>query len=114
MIGQLLCLGVLLAASVPPSAPAAPLQVGPKAPYQAPTAAVGASAADGGAIRAGARRVGGKSHHHQAEHPHLTGVGKGKRPEDVVVVWNDGAVDAGGTSKSFTLNVWGHRFRLEG
>jgi pectin methylesterase-like acyl-CoA thioesterase/pectate lyase len=47
------------------------------------------------------------------EKPNVTLRGTGPRPQDVVLVWSDGAANVGGTFKSFTLNVTGDDFRAE-
>jgi pectin methylesterase-like acyl-CoA thioesterase/pectate lyase len=39
--------------------------------------------------------------------------GAGVQPNDVVIVWGDGAANVGGTSKSFTMNVVADDFRAE-
>ncbi|MHC2332190.1 pectinesterase family protein [Bradyrhizobium sp. USDA 4454] len=40
-------------------------------------------------------------------------VGTGGKPEDTVIVYGDGAINAGGTARSATLNATGDDFRLE-
>lgn len=45
--------------------------------------------------------------------PDIVLVGTGKQPQDVVLSWDDAAINAGGTSKSGTVTVDADRFRAE-
>jgi pectin methylesterase-like acyl-CoA thioesterase len=45
--------------------------------------------------------------------PNIVLVGTGKRPEDVVLSWNDAAISSGGTSKSGTVSVDADGFEAE-
>jgi pectinesterase len=103
-----LLLGLLLATALTDAATAATLKVGPKAAYKTLTAAVEALPADGGTIEL---QPGEYREKVTIAKPNVRLVGKGARPQDVVVVWSDGAITAGGTFKSFTMNVSGDGFR---
>lgn len=108
MIGKRLLLALLVAVAAADIAAAATLKVGPKAPYKTLTAAVEALPADGGAIEL---QPGEYREKVTIAKPNVRLIGKGKDPKDVVIVWSDGAITAGGTSKSFTMNVSGDGFR---
>lgn len=45
--------------------------------------------------------------------PNIVLVGTGKQPQDVVLSWNDAAINSGGTSKSGTLTVDADGFKAE-
>lgn len=110
MIGKRAFLALLLAAALTNVAAAATLKVGPKAPYRTLTAAVEALPADGGTIEL---QPGEYREKVTIAKPNVRLVGKGARPQDVVIVWSDGAITAGGTFKSFTMNVSGDGFRAK-
>lgn len=110
MIGKRLFLGLLLATALSSVAPAETLRVGPKAAYKTLTAAVEALPEDGGTIEL---QPGEYREKVTIAKPNVRLVGKGKRPQDVVIAWSDGARNAGGTFKSFTMNVSGDGFRAK-
>lgn len=110
MIGKRVFLAVLLATALTDVAVAATLRVGPKAAYKTLTAAVEALPAEGGTIEL---QPGAYREKVTIAKPNVRLVGKGARPQDVVIVWSDGAITAGGTFKSFTMNVSGDGFRAK-
>jgi pectinesterase len=110
MIGKRAFLALLLATALTDVAAAATLRVGPKAPYKTLTTAVEALPADGGTIEL---QPGEYREKVTIAKPNVRLVGKGARPQDVVIVWSDGAITAGGTFKSFTMNVSGDGFRAK-
>lgn len=107
MIGKRALLGLLLAAALTEVTVAATLKVGPKSAYRTLTDAVEALPADGGTIELAPGEYREKV---TIAKPNVRLIGKGARPQDVVIVWSDGAVTAGGTFKSFTMNVSGDGF----
>jgi pectinesterase len=110
MIRKRAFIALLLATALADVAAAATLKVGPKATYKTLTAAVEALPADGGTIEL---QPGEYREKVTIAKPNVRLVGKGARPQDVVVVWSDGAITAGGTFKSFTMNVSGDGFRAK-
>ena len=108
MIGKRALLGLLLAAALTNVAVAATLRVGPKAEYKTLTAAIDALPKDGGTIELAPGEYREKV---TVAKPNVRLIGKGKTPKDVVIVWSDGAITAGGTFKSFSMNVSGDGFR---
>jgi len=110
MIGKRAFLALLLATAVWNVAAAATLKVGPKAAYHTLTEALEALPADGGAIEL---QPGEYREKVTIAKPNVRLIGKGRRPEDVVIVWSDGALTAGGTFKSFSMNVTGDGFRAK-
>jgi len=110
MIRKRAFIALLLAMALADVAAAATLKVGPKATYKTLTAAVEALPADGGTIEL---QPGEYREKVTIAKPNVRLVGKGARPQDVVVVWSDGAITAGGTFKSFTMNVSGDGFRAK-
>ena len=110
MIGRPLFLGLLLAAALGNRAMAETLRVGPKATYKTLTAAVEALPAVGGTIELAPGEYREKV---TIAKPNVRLIGRGARPQDVVVVWSDGARTSGGTFKSFTMNVSGDGFRAK-
>ncbi|KQV57955.1 pectin esterase [Caulobacter sp. Root343] len=84
------------------------MKVGPKAAYTTLTAAIEALPAHGGTIEL---QPGEYREKVTVAKPNVRLIGKGARPQDVVIVWSDGAITAGGTFKSFTMNVSGDGFR---
>lgn len=108
MIGKRTLLGLLLAAALTNVAVAATLRVGPKAEYKTLTAAIDALPKDGGTIELAPGEYREKV---TVAKPNVRLIGKGKTPKDVVIVWSDGAITAGGTFKSFSMNVSGDGFR---
>lgn len=108
MIGKRTLLGLLLAAALTNVAVAATLKVGPKAEYKTLTAAIDALPKDGGTIELAPGQYREKV---TVAKPNVSLIGKGKTPKDVVIVWSDGAITAGGTFKSFSMNVSGDGFR---
>lgn len=110
MTGKHALLGFLLATALTNVALAETLRVGPKAAYKTLTAAVEALPADGGTIEL---QPGEYREKVTIARPNVRLVGKGARPRDVVIVWSDGARNAGGTFKSFTMNVSGDGFRAK-
>lgn len=107
MIGKRAFLGLLLATALTDVATAATLRVGPKAAYHTLTSAIEALPADGGTIEL---QPGEYREKVTVAKPNVRLIGKGKKPEDVVIVWSDGALTAGGTFKSFSMNVTGDGF----
>jgi len=107
VIGKRLFLSLLLATALSNVAFAETLRVGPKATYKTLTAAVEALPEDGGTIEL---QPGEYREKVTIAKPNVRLVGKGKRPQDVVIAWSDGARNAGGTFKSFTMNVSGDGF----
>ncbi len=110
MIGKRALLGLLLAMTLTDVAAAATLRAGPNAAYKTLTAAIEALPADGGTIEL---QPGEYREKVTIAKPNVRLVGKGARPQDVVIVWSDGAIAAGGTFKSFTMNVSGDGFRAK-
>ena len=110
MIGKRAFLALLLATALTDVASAATLKVGPKAAYHTLTEAVEALPKDGGTIELAPGEYREKV---TIAKPNVRLIGKGKTPEDVVIVWSDGAITAGGTSKSFSVNVSGDGFRAK-
>lgn len=110
MIGKRALLGLLLATTLTNVAAAATLKVGPKATYRTLTEAVEALPADGGTIELAPGEYREKV---TIAKPNVRLIGKGDSPKDVVIVWSDGAVTAGGTFKSFTINVSGDGFKAK-
>ncbi|MET3667196.1 pectinesterase family protein [Caulobacter sp. 1776] len=110
MIGKRLFLGLLLATTLTQVAAAQTLRVGPKAVYKTLTAALEALPADGGAIELAPGEYREKV---TIAKPNVRLIGKGRTPKDVVIVWGDGARTAGGTFKSFSMNVSGDGFRAK-
>lgn len=110
MIGKRLFLGLLLATTLTHVASAQILRVGPKAAYKTLTAAVEALPADGGVIELAPGEYREKV---TIAKPNVRLIGKGRTPGDVVIVWSDGARTAGGTFKSFSMNVSGDGFRAK-
>ncbi|WP_082539754.1 MULTISPECIES: pectinesterase family protein [unclassified Caulobacter] len=108
MIGKRAFLALLLATALTDVAAAATLKVGPKAAYTTLTAAIEALPAHGGTIEL---QPGEYREKVTVAKPNVRLIGKGARPQDVVIVWSDGAITAGGTFKSFTMNVSGDGFR---
>jgi pectinesterase len=108
MIGKRALLGLLLAMALTNVAVAATLRVGPKAEYKTLTAAIDALPKDGGTIELAPGEYREKV---TVAKPNVRLIGKGKTPKDVVIVWSDGAITAGGTFKSFSMNVSGDGFR---
>lgn len=108
MIGKRALLGLLLATALTNVAVAATLKVGPKAEYKTLTAAIDALPKDGGTIELAPGEYREKV---TVAKPNVRLIGKGKTPKDVVIVWSDGAITAGGTFKSFSMNVSGDGFR---
>ena len=108
MIGKRALLGLLLATALTNVAVAATLRVGPKAEYKTLTAAIDALPKDGGTIELAPGEYREKV---TVAKPNVRLIGKGKTPKDVVIVWSDGAITAGGTFKSFSMNVSGDGFR---
>lgn len=87
---------------------AATLRVGgPRADHPTLQAAVDALPADGGVIEIAPGEYRQKV---DIRKPGVRLVGKGRRPQDVVLVWSDGAITAGGTFKSASVNVSGDGF----
>jgi pectinesterase len=110
MIGKRLFLAVLLSTVLADVAGAETLRVGPKATYRTLTAAVEALPDDGGTIELAPGEYREKV---TIAKPNVRLIGKGAKPQDVVIVWSDGARTAGGTFKSFTMNVSGDGFRAK-
>lgn len=110
MIGKRAFLALLLATTLPHVAWAETLRVGPRATYKTLTAAVDALPADGGVIELAPGEYREKV---TIAKPNVRLVGKGRTPKDVVIVWSDGARTAGGTFKSFSMNVSGDGFRAK-
>ncbi|MDR7118067.1 pectinesterase family protein [Caulobacter sp. BE254] len=84
------------------------LRVGEGGAYASVQAAVNALPADGGTLELAPGEYREKL---EIAKPNVRLVGKGKRPQDVVLVWSDGAITAGGTFKSASVNVSGDGFR---
>jgi pectinesterase len=84
------------------------LRVGKGGTYASVQAAVNALPADGGTLELAAGEYREKL---EIAKPNVRLIGKGKRPQDVVLVWSDGALTAGGTFKSASVNVSGDGFR---
>jgi pectinesterase len=101
-------LALLLVIALADVAAAETLHVGPQAAYKTLTAAVEALPADGGEIQLA---PGAYREKVTIDKPNVRLVGQGARPQDTVIVWGDGANTAGGTFKSFTMNVSGDGFR---
>lgn len=101
-------LALLLAGAMADSAAAAALKVGPKGDYPTLSAAIEALPAEGGAIEL---QPGEYREKVTIAKPNVRLIGKGARPQDVVIVWSDSARTAGGTFKSFTMNVSGDGFQ---
>jgi pectinesterase len=80
---------------------------GPRADYQTLQAAVDALPADGGVIEIAPGEYRQKV---DIAKPGVRLVGKGRRPQDVVLVWSDGAITAGGTLRSASVNISGDGF----
>lgn len=106
IVRRALLAGLILIGLAGP-ATAATLRVGPKAAYRTLTAALEALPATGGVIEL---EPGEYREKVTVAKPNVRLIGKGERPEDVVIVWSDGAVTAGGTFKSFSVNVTGDGF----
>ena len=87
---------------------AATLKVGKGGAYASVQAAVNALPADGGTLELAPGEYREKL---EISKPNVRLVGTGKRPQDVVLVWSDGANTAGGTFKSASVNVSGDGFR---
>lgn len=103
-------LALLLVMALADVAVADTLRVGPKAAYRTLTAAVEALPAEGGTIELAPGEYREKV---TVAKPNVRLIGKGKTPADTVIVWSDGANTAGGTFKSFTMNVSGDGFRAK-
>ena len=110
MIGKRFFLALLLATALTDVASAETLKVGRKAVYKTLASAVEALPAEGGTIEL---QPGEYREKVTIAKPNVRLVGKGGKPQDVVVVWSDGALTAGGTFKSFTMNVSGDGFRAK-
>lgn len=80
---------------------------GPKADHRTIQAAVDALPADGGVLEIAPGEYREKI---DIQKPGVRLIGKGRRPQDVVLVWSDGAITAGGTFKSASVNVSGDGF----
>jgi hypothetical protein len=89
-------------------AQATTLRVGKGGAYATVQAAVNALPADGGTLELAPGEYREKL---DISKPNVRLIGKGKRPQDVVLVWSDGAMTAGGTFKSASVNVSGDGFR---
>lgn len=87
---------------------AATLKVGKGGAYTSVQAAVDALPDDGGTLELAPGEYREKL---TIAKPNVRLIGKGKRPQDVVLVWSDGAITAGGTFKSASVNVSGDGFR---
>jgi len=83
-------------------------KVGKGGAYATVQAAVDAVPADGGTLELAPGEYREKL---EIAKPNVRLIGKGKRPQDVVLVWSDGAITAGGTFKSASVNVSGDGFR---
>jgi pectinesterase len=90
------------------NAHATTLRVGKGGAYASVQAAVNALPADGGTLELAPGEYREKIN---IQKPNVRLIGKGKRPQDVVLVWSDGAITAGGTFKSASVNVSGDGFR---
>jgi pectinesterase len=110
MIGKRALAGLLLAIALADVSAAETLRVGPKAVYKTLTAALDALPEDGGAIELAPGEYREKV---TIAKPNVRLVGKGRTPRDVTIVWSDGARTAGGTFKSFSVNVSGDGFRAK-
>ncbi|WP_369062287.1 pectinesterase family protein [Caulobacter sp. 73W] len=97
-----------VAASGLPASAARParVKVGPGG-HQTIASALAALPAEGGQI---AIAPGVYREKLSIEAPGVSLIGLGRRPQDVVLVWGDGARTAGGTFKSYSLNVSGDDF----
>lgn len=104
LITLLAGLAVLLGGT---SAWSAPLKVGPGGAFATVQAAVDALPADGGTVEIAPGEYREKLDIHK---PGVRLIGKGRAPADVVLVWSDGAITAGGTFKSASVNVSGDGF----
>jgi pectinesterase len=80
---------------------------GPRADYKTVQAAVDALPATGGVLEIAPGEYREKI---DIQKPNVRLLGKGQRPQDVVLVWSDGAITAGGTFKSASVNVTGDGF----
>jgi len=109
-IGKRAVLALMFATALADVAAAETLRVGPKAIYKTLTAAVEALPADGGAIELAPGEYREKV---TIAKPNVRLIGMGRTPKDVVIVWSDGARTAGGTLKSFSMNVSGDGFRAK-
>ena len=88
-------------------AQAATIKVGGASAEHSVQAAVDALPAEGGTIELAPGEYREKL---TIAKPNVRLIGKGKRPQDVVLVWSDGANMAGGTFKSYSVNVSGDGF----
>jgi pectinesterase len=84
------------------------IKVGGAGAVRSVQAAVDALPADGGTIELAPGEYREKL---TIAKPNVRLIGKGKRPQDVVLVWSDGAITAGGTFKSSSVNVSGDGFQ---
>jgi pectinesterase len=98
----------LAALMVGPDARATTLRVGKGGAYASVQAAVNALPAEGGTLELA---PGAYREKIDIQKPNVRLIGKGKRPQDVVLVWSDGAITAGGTFKSASVNVSGDGFQ---
>ena len=80
---------------------------GPRADYRTIQAAIDALPTTGGVLEIAPGEYREKI---DIQKPNVRLLGKGKRPQDVVLVWSDGAITAGGTFKSASVNVTGDGF----
>jgi pectinesterase len=80
---------------------------GPRADYRTIQSAIDALPATGGVLEIAPGEYREKI---DIQKPNVRLLGKGKRPQDVVLVWSDGAITAGGTFKSASVNVTGDGF----
>jgi pectinesterase len=98
----------LAALCVGMDARATTLRVGKGGTYASVQAAVNALPADGGTLELAPGEYREKL---DIAKPNVRLIGKGRRPQDVVLVWSDGAITAGGTFKSASVSVSGDGFR---
>lgn len=98
-------LATLFAARI---AQAGTIRVGATGAYRSVQAAVDALPTQGGVIEISAGAYREKL---TIAKPNVRLIGKGRRPHDVVLVWSDGAITAGGTLKSASVNVSGDGFQ---
>lgn len=103
-----LALGLCLAMVLGHAVEAASLKVGGRGSYQSLNAAIEALPAEGGVIELAPGEYREKV---TITKPNVRLIGKGARPQDVVIVWSDSALTSGATSKSFSVNVSGDGFQ---
>lgn len=107
-LGALLALALLGSLGVSSMAWAETLRVGPQSPFKTVTAALQALPPDGGTLELAPGVYREKI---AITKPNVRLIGRGRRAKDVVLVWSDSALTAGGTSRSFSVAVSGDGFR---